>query len=133
MSWDLVSSTEFSYETNLIPYTGAKECVESAKARIEEIVNDLDQQVSMDCVIHQKHHRTIMGSKGSRVQDITKEFDVKIKFPEKSTNVAVEVTEPGEKATDHVNGDAAQVAVDEAPKPCDIIRITGVKTKLICF
>ena len=37
----------------------------------------------MDCVITQKHHRTVMGARGSKVQEITKQFDVGIKFPEK--------------------------------------------------
>ena len=37
----------------------------------------------MDCVIPQKHHRTVMGAKGSKVQDITKQFAVNIKFPDK--------------------------------------------------
>ena len=38
----------------------------------------------MDCVIEQKHHRTVMGARGSKVQEITKQFDVNIKFPEKA-------------------------------------------------
>lgn len=97
---------------------GAKECVEAAKQRIEEIVNDLEQQVTIDCTIPQKFHRTIMGSKGIRVQNITTEFDVKIKFPEKNT-VDTEL--------DHVNGQQqdGESVLDDNPKPCDVIRITG--------
>jgi len=102
---------------------GAKECVEAARDRIEEIVSDLVQQVTIDCVIPQKHHRTLMGTKGSRVQDITKEFDVKIKFPEKSMA-------PEDAAADQQNGqapaDAEPVNGEEAAvKSCDIIRIAG--------
>ena len=107
--------------------TGAKECVEAAKQRIEEIVSDLEQQIALDCVIPQKHHRTIMGSKGSRVQEITKDFDVKIKFPEK-------LAENAEPAADHVNGQspAPDAVSDGAPKPCDIIRITGMIIFVLC-
>lgn len=98
---------------------GAKECVEAAKTRIEEIVTELEQQVTIDCVIPQKYHRTIMGSKGMRVQSITTEFDVKIKFPEKSVV-------PADGEADHVNGQSPGDATrDETPKLCDIIRITG--------
>lgn len=101
--------------------SGAKNCVEAAKQRIEEIVIDLEQQVTIDCVIPQKFHRTIMGSKGSRVQSITTDFDVKIKFPEKSIAGAVETD------SNHVNGQASEGDIDQdgSPKPCDIIRITG--------
>lgn len=59
-----------------------------------------------------------MGLKGMRVQNITTEFDVKIKFPEKS---------PIDTEIDHVNGQQpdGETAVDDTPKACDVIRITG--------
>lgn len=107
-------------------HLGAKECVEAAKARILEIVNDLEQQVTIDCLIPQKYHRTIMGSKGVRVQNITTEFDVKIKFPEKSANPAAD------GGSDHVNGGQSSSPTEE-PKPCDIIRITGNLSCLCCI
>ena len=39
--------------------------------------------VTIECVIPQKHHRTVMGAKGVKVQGITSEFDVQIKFPDR--------------------------------------------------
>jgi len=39
--------------------------------------------VTIECVIPQKHHRTVMGAKGVKVQGITSEFDVHIKFPDR--------------------------------------------------
>lgn len=39
--------------------------------------------MTVECVIPQKFHRTIMGQRGSKVQEITKEWDVGIKFPDK--------------------------------------------------
>ena len=36
----------------------------------------------MECVIPQKFHRSIMGPKGSRIQGITRDHTVQIKFPE---------------------------------------------------
>ena len=62
-----------------------------------------------------------MGSKGTRVQSVTSDFDVKIKFPEKNLN-------SGEVEAEHVNGqsaDGVSFSVDDTPKPCDIILITG--------
>lgn len=37
----------------------------------------------MECVITQKFHRSIMGPKGSRIQQITKDHSVQIKFPDR--------------------------------------------------
>jgi hypothetical protein len=39
--------------------------------------------VTIECIIPQKHHRTVMGAKGVKVQRITSEFDVHIKFPDR--------------------------------------------------
>lgn len=41
--------------------------------------------VTEECIIPQKHHRTIMGAKGRKVQMITSEYDVQIKFPDRDT------------------------------------------------
>lgn len=80
---------------------------------------ELEQQVTIDCVIPQKFHRTIMGSKGMRVQSITTDYDVKIKFPEKSATST-------ESEPEHVNGQSTtDIQIDDTPKACDIIRITG--------
>ncbi len=42
-----------------------------------------DAQVTIECVIPQKFHRSIMGPKGSRIQQITRDHNVQIKFPER--------------------------------------------------
>jgi hypothetical protein len=39
--------------------------------------------VTIECIIPQKHHRTVMGAKGCKVQGVTSEFDVQIKFPDR--------------------------------------------------
>ena len=53
--------------------------------RINEIVKDLeDKVVTIDCKIEQTYHRTVMGAKGSKVQKITTDFNVQIKFPDKA-------------------------------------------------
>jgi len=73
---------------------GAKDCIEGAMARIEEIVQDLVEQVTIDCEIEQAFHRTVMGAKGSKVQKITQEFNVQIKFPDKAVENGQEPREP---------------------------------------
>ena len=39
--------------------------------------------MTIDCVISQKYHRTVMGAKGYKVQEITRLHEVGIKFPDK--------------------------------------------------
>lgn len=39
--------------------------------------------MTMECVIPQKFHRSIMGPKGSRIQQITRDHLVQIKFPDR--------------------------------------------------
>lgn len=92
---------------------GAKNCIEGAMARIKEIVQDLEEQVTIDCEIEQSYHRTVMGAKGSKVQKITQEFGVQIKFPDK----AVE------------NGGPPVERFDDPERSSNpnIIRITGKK------
>ena len=42
-----------------------------------------ESQIILECIIPQKFHRTVMGAKGMKVQEITREFDVGIKFPDR--------------------------------------------------
>ena len=39
--------------------------------------------MSVECVIPQQFHRTVMGARGANVQEITSNFDVAIKFPDR--------------------------------------------------
>ncbi|CAH1240049.1 HDLBP [Branchiostoma lanceolatum] len=126
-----VSFPRSGVKSDKVVLKGAKDCVEGAKNRIMEIVADLESQVTIECVITQKHHRTVMGPKGSRVQAVTSEFEVGIKFPDRRTEEPSSPTSPngtGEEAV--VNGDAAsQESGEGEPKKSDIILITGNKDR----
>merc|ERR1712038_1835864 len=97
---------------------GPKDCVEAARARIEELVLDQECQVTIECVIEQVHHRTIMGPKGTNVQKITTENQVQIKFPEKAR--AGNGTPNGDLNGGETNGHVT-------PDNTEIIRISGKK------
>merc|ERR1719187_2882835 len=45
---------------------------------------DLKDMVTIDCEIEQQYHRTVMGAKGSKVQKVTTDYNVQIKFPDKA-------------------------------------------------
>lgn len=97
---------------------GAKDCVDAAKRRILEIVEDLESQVSVEVAIPQRFHRAVMGPKGSRIQHITREHEVQIKFPEREESTA------GQDALIQENGDLSPDA-EFIPRKCDIIIISG--------
>lgn len=42
-----------------------------------------ESMVTVECIIPQKHHRTVMGAKGRKVQSITSEYEVQVKFPDR--------------------------------------------------
>ncbi|WAR14750.1 VIGLN-like protein [Mya arenaria] len=124
-----VSFPRSGVKSDKVVIKGAKDCVEGAKKRILEIVADL---VMIECDIPQQFHRTVMGARGSNVQEITSTFDVQIKFPdrpiadkppaEKPTNAgdAGDAADAGE-APEMVNGEAVNGEV----KRNNIITITG--------
>jgi len=103
----VVSFPRNGVESDKVVLKGAKDCINAAIEKITETVKDLEDQITVDCEIKQSYHRTVMGAKGSKVQKITTDFKVQIKFPDK----AVENGEPV------VNGDNS----------CNIIKITGKK------
>jgi len=113
---------------------GAKDCVAGARKRIEELVIDLECQVTLECVIEQAHHRTVMGPRGSNIQKICKDFDVQIKIPERkvnNNNFDAAANEAAAPASD-VNGTDAPAEADDVTtttNECDIIRITGKNEK----
>ncbi|XP_066966353.1 vigilin [Macrobrachium rosenbergii] len=115
-----VSFPRAGVQSDKVTLKGAKECVEAAKARISEIVTELDEIISMEVIIPQKYHRTVMGARGSKVQAITTEFDVQIKFPEKDLNIDMSQMQ----INGEVNGDAEPVT-----RPQDIVRLSGKKEK----
>uniref|UniRef100_A0A673CVQ2 Vigilin n=1 Tax=Sphaeramia orbicularis TaxID=375764 RepID=A0A673CVQ2_9TELE len=100
---------------------GAKDCVEAAKKRIQEIIEDLESQVSVEVAIPQRYHRAVMGPKGCRIQHITREHEVQIKFPERDD---ILFHSPNPHAPPQENGEVSPEA-EFVPRKCDIITISG--------
>lgn len=95
---------------------GPKDALEVAKQRIAEFVLEQENKVTIECVIPKRYHGAVMGAKGSKVQAITSEYNVQIKFPDRAA---------AENAED-LNGELLDA---EIPRVCDIIKITGLNTK----
>uniref|UniRef100_A0A8C9ZPL4 Vigilin n=1 Tax=Sander lucioperca TaxID=283035 RepID=A0A8C9ZPL4_SANLU len=122
----MVSFPRTATQSDKVTLKGAKECVEAAKKRMLEIVEDLEAQVTIECVITQKFHRSIMGPKGSRIQQITRDHNVQIKFPEREDQQGKQapIQENGE-----ANGEVKEPVDPNAPKRCDVIVISGRKER----
>ncbi|XP_060775743.1 high density lipoprotein binding protein a isoform X1 [Neoarius graeffei] len=120
----MVSFPRTGSQSDKVSLKGAKDCVEAAKRRMQEIIEDLDAQVTMECVIPQKYHRSIMGPKGARIQQITRDHNVQIKFPERedvqASQAEAEVQENGE-----ANGEVKEFVDPTLPKKCDVIVLSG--------
>lgn len=98
--------------------------------------------MTAEVAIPQRYHRAIMGPKGCRIQHITREHEVQIKFPERDDSAAGEngdcseasaeslptpdssiFTTTAQEAFLHENG---EVGPEEfIPRKCDIITISG--------
>ncbi|XP_014294647.1 vigilin [Halyomorpha halys] len=104
---------------------GPPQHIETVKQRIFDIIKDLEERVTIYCEISQKHHRAVMGNKGSKVQEIEYRFDVKIKFPDRNAREDAGGYGDGEliENVEHpvMNGDTN----GPGPYPGDLIRITG--------
>ncbi|XP_069775955.1 vigilin-like isoform X2 [Narcine bancroftii] len=119
-----VSFPRTGVQSDRVMLKGAKDCVEAAKRRIQEIIGDLEAQVSLECVIPQRFHRAVMGLKGSKVQQITRDYDVQIKFPERDDSQGPD-HHPQENGD--LNSDLRDV--DHTPRKCDVIVVSGRKEK----
>eukprot|EP00731_Ephydatia_muelleri_P015246 Em0008g966a len=124
----IISFPRAGSESDKVTLKGAKQCIEGAKTRILEIVEDLEAQVTIECVIHHKHHRSVLGAKGCNVQAVTQDHNVAIKFPEREGQKG-EAAQKGEGAQTSepavvTNGVEGEVAT---PDPRDVIFITGRK------
>jgi ribosomal protein S3 len=102
---------------------GAKNCLEGAQARIAEIVHDLECQVTIECVIDQHHHRTVMGARGSKVQKICAEYEVNIKIPERARQQQQQHQNGDNNGENNGEEEAATPAASDGSE--NIIRISG--------
>ncbi|KAI4494366.1 hypothetical protein M0802_009049 [Mischocyttarus mexicanus] len=112
-----ISFPRAGVDSDRVILKGSNDCIEAAKQRMQEIVQELESMVTTECIIPQKHHRTIMGAKGRKIQNISAEYDVQVKFPDRDTYVEEH------QFTEKINGENGDLS--EEVLACDIIRITG--------
>ncbi|XP_050305134.1 vigilin [Anthonomus grandis grandis] len=115
----MISFPRSGVDSDRVVLEGTVDCIEAAKQRINEIISDLESMVTIECVIPQPHHGNVMGQRGWRVQGITSEYEVQIKFPDKENTEAYN--------TELTNGDVES----EPVRCCDVIKITGKESNCL--
>ncbi len=103
---------------NIVTIKGPKDAVIATKNRILEVVYEFENQITLEVVIPQKYHMTVIGKKGVNIQQISEDCRVEIQFPARlQTNEVDEV---------HVDdlGDEPPVA-----SKLDIVLVSGLKSE----
>lgn len=96
-----------------------------------EIVDDLEQMTELQCIIEQKHHRSILGNKGKHVQEICAKFSVQIKFPDRRKPVEEGAASPEAESPTSESKDVIMVLgkKENAEKACDALLVSFT----LCF
>ncbi|XP_055352138.1 vigilin-like [Paramacrobiotus metropolitanus] len=108
-------------ENEKVLLRGPQEAVDAAKRMLLQRVADWESYITIEVDIPPQYYGNIMGPKGARVMDVSDEFDVHIKFPERKDNRA-----NNNNNAAHVNGEQpapAEGTNGEAPK--EVITVTG--------
>ncbi|ETN70747.1 hypothetical protein NECAME_14565 [Necator americanus] len=79
----VISFPKMGSDSTTVHIKGSKQCVESAKARIEEIVEDIEKQVTIQVEIPSQFHRALLVNRGQKIQDLQSKHGVLIRFPER--------------------------------------------------
>ena len=74
-----ISFPRYNSGSERVVLKGASNCVAGAKERICEIVKELESMTTIEVVIEQKHHRSLMGAKGATVQGLCN-FEIKYRL-----------------------------------------------------
>ncbi|VDP04005.1 unnamed protein product [Heligmosomoides polygyrus] len=78
-----ISFPKMGTDSTTVHIKGSKQCVESAKARIEEIVEDIEKQVNIQVDIPAQFHRALLANRGQRIHDLQSKHGVLIRFPDR--------------------------------------------------
>ncbi|XP_049728095.1 vigilin-like [Elephas maximus indicus] len=116
-------------KNNKVTIKGAKPCVEAAKKQIQEIIGDFHTQVTTECVIPQKFHHFVLGPMCSRVRQISRDYNVRIKFPDREENVVTNTEPVVQEGEDKIGKRNTKEGNPIFPRKCDTIYISGRKEK----
>lgn len=98
-------------ESTSVSIKGSKQCAESAKTRIEEVVDDLDHQTTISVEIPSQHHRVLLTNRGQKVHEIQSAYNVQIRFPDRRNQI--------EASEEILSEDADKVTISGRDTKCE--------------
>ncbi|CAI2327293.1 unnamed protein product [Caenorhabditis sp. 36 PRJEB53466] len=102
----VISFPKNGTDSDEVSIRGSKQCVEAAKARIEDIVEDYEKQVTDTVSIPAQFHRGLLAGRGAKIHELQSKFNVSIRFPNNR--------EEGAEGTDVVTVSGRDTKVEEA-------------------
>lgn len=81
-----ISFPRVGTDSDKVIIKGAKDCIAAAKQRIYDTVQDFELYVTIEVVIPQRLHRNFLSKGGYKVQQVSMDHSVQIKFPDRSNN-----------------------------------------------
>ncbi|CAI5440884.1 unnamed protein product [Caenorhabditis angaria] len=82
----VISFPKNGTDSNEVSLRGSKQCVESAKLKIEEIVEDHEKQITTNISIPAQFHRSLLAGRAQKIQELQSQFNVQIRFPNNRDN-----------------------------------------------
>lgn len=77
----VISFPKNDSDSNEVSIRGSKQCVEAARARIEDIVEDYEKQITDTVTIPAQYHRGLLAGRGAKIHELQSKFNVSIRFP----------------------------------------------------
>ncbi|CAI8009636.1 Vigilin [Geodia barretti] len=131
----IISFPRSGTNSDKVMLKGAKQCIDGARTRILEVVEDLEAQVAVKCEIDSKLHRSILGQRGAHVQAITSEHNVSIKFPDREPQqLRSQPSEEGEESAPPPADDPARnlILITGRKENCEAAKL-ALMVRLTCF
>uniref|UniRef100_A0A8R1DZS3 K Homology domain-containing protein n=1 Tax=Caenorhabditis japonica TaxID=281687 RepID=A0A8R1DZS3_CAEJA len=102
----VISFPKNGSDSDEVSIRGSKQCVEAAKARIEDIVDDYEKQITSTVAIPTQFHRGLLAGRGAKIHELQSKFNVSIRFPNNR--------EEGAEGSDQVSVSGRDTKVEEA-------------------
>ncbi|KAF1764887.1 hypothetical protein GCK72_004838 [Caenorhabditis remanei] len=102
----VISFPKNGSDSNEVSIRGSKQCVEAARARIEDTVEDYEKQITDTVSIQAQFHRGLLAGRGAKIHELQSKYNVSIRFPNNR--------EEGAEGSDQVTLSGRDTKVEEA-------------------
>lgn len=111
-------------DADRVTIKGSKEFAESAKARILEVVDNLQQQITHEIEIDSKYHGSVIGTRAINLVQIEERHGVRINFPKRELNEEGKQVKKSNKVQIEGKESACKLAAE------DLFALVPIQTEL---